>query len=117
MEQEQTLTIEEKLIAIQGYVANTCTALTAENLAESCRRYNLALLLNDTIECKGGRYYNKTVARLIDPNCDRVIATTGEAEHLGSYKDGKKDCYDGNTEEAVATARRIALSGLFGFNM
>ncbi len=117
MEQEQTLTIEEKLIAIQGYVANTCTTLTAENLAEICHRYNLALLLNDTIECKGGRYYNKTVARLIDPNCDRVIATTGEAEHLGSYKDGKKDCYDGNTEEAVETARRIALSGLFGFNM
>nr|DAG78420.1 MAG TPA: hypothetical protein [Caudoviricetes sp.] len=117
MEQEQTLTIEEKLIAIQGYVANICTTLTAENLAEICRRYNLALLLNDTIECKGGRYYNKTVARLIDPNCDRVIAATGEAEHLGSYKDGKKDCYDGNTEEAVATARRIALSGLFGFNM
>ena len=117
MEQEQTLTIEEKLIAIQGYVANTCTTLTAENFAEICRRYNLALLLNDTIECKGGRYYNKTVASLIDPNCDRVIATTGEAEHLGSYKDGKKDCYDGNTEEAVETARRIALSGLFGFNM
>ena len=117
MEQEQTLTIEEKLIAIQDCVAGTCTVCSMEHLAEICRRYNLALLLNDTIECKGGRYYNKTVARLIDPNCDRVIATTGEAEHLGSYKDGKKDCYDGNTEEAVATARRIALSGLFGFNM
>lgn len=106
-----TLTIEEKLVTLQDQIAPHRDAiLNGEEDVETVIRpllkeYQLALVVNDTVECKGARYYLKTVARLIDPNCDRVIATTGEAEHIG----GKH----GNTEEASAIARFQALTGMF----
>lgn len=106
-----TLTIEEKLVTLQDQIAPHRDAiLNGEEDIENVIRpllkeYQLALVVNDTVECKGARYYLKTVARLIDPNCDRVIATTGEAEHIG----GKH----GNTEEASAIARFQALTGMF----
>lgn len=108
---EQTLTIEEKLERIQNELAPSREELLNGTIdievavRPLLKNYGLALLLNDTMECKGARYYLKAVARLIDPNCDRVIATTGEAEHIG----GKH----GNTEEASAIARFQALTGMF----
>lgn len=108
---EQTLTIEEKLERIQNELAPIREELLNGGIdievavRQLLKNYGLALLLNDTVECKGARYYLKAVARLIDPNCDRVIATTSEAEHVG----GKH----GNTEEASAIARFQALTGMF----
>lgn len=108
---EITLTIEEKLVTLQNEISlYRDVILNGEEDIETVIRpmlkdYKLALVINDTVECKGARYYLKTVARLIDPNCDRVIATTGEAEHIG----GKH----GNTEEASKLARMQALTGMF----
>ena len=114
---EQTLTLEEKLQVLQEKMAkcrwshryNTMhgvddiLSIVSPMLAE----LKLSLVLNDTVECKGARYYLKTVARLIDANCDRVIATTGEAEHIRT-KNGKD-----NTQEASEIARYAALTGMF----
>lgn len=108
-----TLTIEEKLVTLQDQIAPHRDAiLNGEEDIETVIRpllkeYQLALVVNDTVECKGARYYLKTVARLIDPNCDRVIATTGEAEHIRA-EDGKA-----NTGKASKIARLQALTGMF----
>lgn len=110
---EQTLTLEEKLVRLQNEVAPHREAIMdgKEDIEVVVRpmlqNYQLALVLNDTVECKGARYYLKTVARLIDPNCDRVIATTGEAEHI------RKEDGEDNTGKASVLARVMALSGMF----
>lgn len=110
---EQTLILEEKLQLLQKAMAShrekimdgTEDILTV--VSPMLADLKLSLVLNDTIECKGARYYLKTVARLVDANCDRVIATTGEAEHIRS-KNGKD-----NTELASEIARFAALTGMF----
>lgn len=112
---EQTLTLEEKLVKLQDEMR--LYPVEGRNSLKSVLRYvqplvskyNLALVINDTVECKGARYYVKAVARLIDPNCDRVIATTGETEHVA----GKSG---GSTKRASEIARYQALTGMFALN-
>lgn len=105
---EETKTIEEKLVEMQRELEYVKVANVADvmiYLKPLLTKYNLALALNDTVDCKGARYYVKSVARLIDPNCDRVIATTGETEHV-----------DGSTKEASEIARFEALIGMFALS-
>ena len=110
---EQTLILEEKLQILQKEMAAHREEVMngTEDILTVVRpmldELKLSLVLNDTVECKGARYYLKTVARLVDANCDRVIATTGEAEHIRS-KNGKD-----NTELASEIARFAALTGMF----
>lgn len=108
---EQTLILEEKLVKMQERMArHRNRANSVEEILTAVRpmldEYKLALVINDTVECKGARYYVKAIVRLISPDCERVVATTGEAEHVG----GKKG---GNTEVASETARLSALTGMF----
>ena len=128
------MNIYEKLLNIQnelkcnkgqfnkfgGYKYRSCEDIL-EAVKPLCKKYNVVLTLDDTLENIGDRYYIKAIAKIIDieqpyedlgDNCKSINCITNIAY---AREEESKKGMDGSqiTGTASSYARKYALNGLF----
>lgn len=111
--------IQEELKAPKGqynsfgkYHYRSCEDIL-EAVKPLAAKYNCVVVLSDTVEQIGNRYYIKSTARIIDTDCD-LIENSISASAIAREADDKKGMDAAQiTGSCSSYARKYALNGLF----
>ena len=117
------MAVREKLLAIQAelkapkgqtntfgkYKYRSCEDIL-ENVKPLLKKYNATLVISDTLELIGERYYIKATATFQDVETDGIIENTAYARESAEKKGMDDSQVTGTTS---SYARKYALNGLF----
>jgi len=123
---ENKMSIFEKLSAIQSelkapknqynsfgnYNYRSCEDIL-EGVKPLCRKYRTTLIIGDTLELIGDRYYIKATAILYDLDSDKSISNTAYARESENKTGMDASQITGATS---SYARKYALNGLFNID-
>lgn len=123
---ENKMNIFEKLSAIQNelkapknqynsfgkYNYRSCEDIL-EGVKPLCRKYRTTLIIGDTLELIGDRYYIKATATLYDLDSDKSISNTAYARESENKTGMDASQITGATS---SYARKYALNGLFNID-
>jgi hypothetical protein len=123
---ENKMNIFEKLSAIQNelkapknqynsfgkYNYRSCEDIL-EGVKPLCRKYRTTLIIGDTLELIGDRYYIKAIATLYDLDSDKSISNTAYARESENKTGMDASQITGATS---SYARKYALNGLFNID-
>jgi len=117
------MSVRDKLLAVQAelkapkgqtntfgkYKYRSCEDIL-ENVKPLLKKYNATLVISDTLELIGDRYYIKATASFQDVETDGIIENTAYARESAEKKGMDDSQITGTTS---SYARKYALNGLF----
>ena len=121
---EKLLNIQVELKAPKGqynsfgkYKYRSCEDIL-EAIKPICKKYNCTLVLSDTLENIGERYYIKATALLIDTESEDDLEAHSISNTAYAREELEKKGMDGSqiTGTASSYARKYALNGLFNID-
>ena len=121
---EKLLNIQVELKAPKGqynsfgkYKYRSCEDIL-ESVKPICKKYNCTLVLSDTLENIGERYYIKATALLIDTESEDDLDSHSISNTAYAREELEKKGMDGSqiTGTASSYARKYALNGLFNID-
>lgn len=121
---EKLLNIQVELKAPKGqynsfgkYKYRSCEDIL-ESVKPICKKYNCTLVLSDTLENIGERYYIKATALLIDTESEDDLEAHSISNTAYAREELEKKGMDGSqiTGTASSYARKYALNGLFNID-